>query len=411
MTTGQRIAQKRKELGLSQEALGEQMGVSRQAIYKWEADQALPEIEKLVALSKRFGTTVGWLLGVEEEAASAKEEDAELTPTQMKMVSEIVDRYISAQPKPKKRRKWPYIAAVCLLVVVFFQLFGRMDQLSNQYNNVQNAISNISSSVNMQIGSIANRVEEILKAQNNLTAEYEADITAMDYRAGTATLTMRAVPKTFVDGMTACFVVDNGISVEEFSCTLSEGTAFTAEAEVALTDNITASVAFFTPDGVRQTQLLENFSGYLSDSYPVLYINDHWYRTQISADGNLIIRNEYVAVRESAPMRGNAKMVECRVGIFRNQKLIAWAPECEKPSNYHGYSDDNRFFKVPDLTVEDFGTEETVVVAALVTDSYGRQYMCYEIPYCLRYDSDGEGYLGWVDYKEHDSDPANWEFE
>ena len=40
MTVGQRIAQKRKELGLSQEALGERLGVSRQAIYKWESDAA-----------------------------------------------------------------------------------------------------------------------------------------------------------------------------------------------------------------------------------------------------------------------------------------------------------------------------------------------------------------------------------
>ena len=66
MTTGQRIAQKRKESGLSQEALGEELGVSRQSIYKWESDAALPEIDKLVALSRRFGVTVGWLLGVEE---------------------------------------------------------------------------------------------------------------------------------------------------------------------------------------------------------------------------------------------------------------------------------------------------------------------------------------------------------
>ena len=66
MTTGQRIAQKRKESGLSQEALGEEVGVSRQSIYKWESDAALPEIDKLVALSRRFGVTVGWLLGVEE---------------------------------------------------------------------------------------------------------------------------------------------------------------------------------------------------------------------------------------------------------------------------------------------------------------------------------------------------------
>ena len=59
MTIGQRIAQKRKELALSQEALGEELGVSRQSIYKWESDAALPEIDKLIALSKRFGVSVG----------------------------------------------------------------------------------------------------------------------------------------------------------------------------------------------------------------------------------------------------------------------------------------------------------------------------------------------------------------
>ena len=41
MTIGQRISYKRKELALSQEALGEQLNVSRQSIYKWESDAAL----------------------------------------------------------------------------------------------------------------------------------------------------------------------------------------------------------------------------------------------------------------------------------------------------------------------------------------------------------------------------------
>ena len=63
MTIGQRVGQKRKELGLSQEALGEQLGVSRQSIYKWESDAAVPEIDKLIALSRLFGVSVGWLLG------------------------------------------------------------------------------------------------------------------------------------------------------------------------------------------------------------------------------------------------------------------------------------------------------------------------------------------------------------
>ncbi len=104
MTIGQRIAQKRKELGLSQEALGSRLGVSRQAIYKWEADSALPEVDKLIALSRLFGVSVGWLLGVEEppEAdAAPAETGGELTETQLKMVEEIVSRYIAARPSPE----------------------------------------------------------------------------------------------------------------------------------------------------------------------------------------------------------------------------------------------------------------------------------------------------------------------
>ena len=87
MTTGQRIALKRKEAGLSQETLGAELGVSRQSIYKWESDTALPEIDKLVALSRRFGVTVGWLLGVEEAPETASAPDSgELTDAQLKMV-------------------------------------------------------------------------------------------------------------------------------------------------------------------------------------------------------------------------------------------------------------------------------------------------------------------------------------
>lgn len=94
MTVGQRIAQKRKELGLSQEGLGERLGVSRQTVYKWESDAALPEIEKLVNLSREFSVSIDWLLGEGDEAR-------ELTPEQLRMVEEIVGRYLAAQPRPE----------------------------------------------------------------------------------------------------------------------------------------------------------------------------------------------------------------------------------------------------------------------------------------------------------------------
>lgn len=140
MTVGQRIAQKRKELGLSQEGLGARLGVSRQAIYKWESDATLPEIEKLVNLSREFSVSIDWLLGEGDEAK-------ELTPEQLRMVEEIVGRYLAAQPaektiilretveaeaepeedreqeepKPRKRRRWPWVLAGLMLVGVFFK--------------------------------------------------------------------------------------------------------------------------------------------------------------------------------------------------------------------------------------------------------------------------------------------------
>ena len=69
MTLGQRIQEGRLRLGLSQEGLGEKLGVSRQAVSRWEADGAVPDTDKLIALSKLFGITLNELLQVENPPA------------------------------------------------------------------------------------------------------------------------------------------------------------------------------------------------------------------------------------------------------------------------------------------------------------------------------------------------------
>ena len=133
MTMGQRIAEQRKRIGLSQEALGEKTGVSRQAISKWEADGAVPEIDKLIALSKLYGVSVGWLLGVE---AQPEKQNDELSDSQLKMVEEIVARYLAAQPAPQKRRSWLYALTTVIIIFVFISLFSRLDQLDNRYSSL-----------------------------------------------------------------------------------------------------------------------------------------------------------------------------------------------------------------------------------------------------------------------------------
>lgn len=67
----------RKKAGLSQEALAEKIGVSRQAISKWETGEASPEITKLPLLARTFGVTADWLL--DDEAGFDEEPPSEET--------------------------------------------------------------------------------------------------------------------------------------------------------------------------------------------------------------------------------------------------------------------------------------------------------------------------------------------
>ena len=62
MTFGQKLQTLRKEAGLSQEALAETLGVSRQAVSTWERDSGYPETEKLLAIARLFHVTLDALL-------------------------------------------------------------------------------------------------------------------------------------------------------------------------------------------------------------------------------------------------------------------------------------------------------------------------------------------------------------
>lgn len=67
MKLHEKIFNQRKLKGMSQEELAEKVGVSRQAVSKWETGEALPEITKLKALAEIFGVTTDFLLNEDEE--------------------------------------------------------------------------------------------------------------------------------------------------------------------------------------------------------------------------------------------------------------------------------------------------------------------------------------------------------
>ena len=393
MTIGERIAQKRKENNLSQEALGEALGVSRQSISKWESNNALPEIEKLIAMSKLFSVSVGWLLGVEETeqraeadeggaAESAPEDSGELSEQQLKMVEEIVSRYIAAQPKPQtlspRRRRIVKVcvvaAAVCLAMGLFW-LSSQMDQMENQYNNLQYALDRVTDSVNSQINGIGSRVEEILQSQNNLTADYAVDWVETDIPAGTVTIRAWAVPKTYREGMTATFLAVCGGETLEIPAELTEGQTFSATFDCPLVDDIQVSVVFLSED-LRETQFLQDFYELYTETIPVVDLDDTWCFDEVTLEnGNLNIPTNILRYRvwdtdyygESGDV---TEVAQVRVGLFQNRELVAWGEPIEQPSNYHGFEDWGFVqFEAVSLPVEQ---GDTLCYALVVTDEYGR---------------------------------------
>lgn len=67
MTLGEKLAMYRKQNNYTQEQLAELLGVSRQAISKWESDLAYPETEKLIKLSDMYGCSLDYLIKDREE--------------------------------------------------------------------------------------------------------------------------------------------------------------------------------------------------------------------------------------------------------------------------------------------------------------------------------------------------------
>ena len=411
MTVGQRIAQKRKELGLSQEGLGARLGVSRQAIYKWESDAALPEIEKLVNLSREFSVSIDWLLGQEDESR----EPRELTAEQLRMVEEIVGRYLAARPgtepsggdepskdegpeRPKKRRRWPLVLAglaAVVLIGVFSNLFSRLDRLYNDTQNLQMNVGEIRYDVNSQIYGITQRVEDILQRQNALTAEQSAEVTGTDYRTNTVTVSARAVPRTFVEGMTAEFILVSGGETVTVPGELGDDHAFTAQITGPLSDNIAVSAVLLIGDQ-RQTQLLNQFDGLYSSSFPELTVNGGlWgFHPEVRGDADVLVGADAAA-----------RITSLRLGLFRDKKLLAWYEQAEPPANSQG---DWQFFRLDGEWVME--PEHVYCVAAVVTDEYGRERVYQDFP--VMYDPESE----YVDYYAPDNvltedpNPANWEY-
>lgn len=104
MRLGQKITELRKKNNLSQEGLAEKMNVSRQAVSKWESNQSIPDIEKIVNLSELFGVTTDYLLKSGAPSFKIKTADIPVKDQLPILPDELVQKYLSTAKKSSKLR-------------------------------------------------------------------------------------------------------------------------------------------------------------------------------------------------------------------------------------------------------------------------------------------------------------------
>ena len=86
MQLGMKLAQKRKELGITQIELAERMHVTRQTVSRWEAGTVLPDVEKITSLASILHVTCDYLL--RDDAEDGQEQTAS-TPQKNTAVSRL----------------------------------------------------------------------------------------------------------------------------------------------------------------------------------------------------------------------------------------------------------------------------------------------------------------------------------
>lgn len=105
MNLGERIQKLRKEHQHSQEQLAELLGVSRQAISKWEGNQGQPEIGNVIKLSEAYGVSTDYILLGKESV------DLPTSDKNLKIESKAISTIVT-------------IGAMALITVVFITVLG-----------------------------------------------------------------------------------------------------------------------------------------------------------------------------------------------------------------------------------------------------------------------------------------------
>ena len=251
MTLGQNIQTARKAKGISQEALAEKIGVSRQALGKWEKDTALPGVDNLQALAKELGVSVDALLGCAAPDTAAP-------AVTLNALRDLLD---ARDAEACRRRRGAWLAAAAAAAVLLAvgggmaaRLQTRLDGLAGQYGYLSSEVSRTNSDLSARMQELQNAVRQgestVLDWGWHPLASLQDD--------GKMPVEVYVKPRTEQQGAAVTLCVTNGGDTALYAMQRGQDGVYTArELVFALGQDYALSVQWTNPNGTTVNENLD----------------------------------------------------------------------------------------------------------------------------------------------------------
>lgn len=273
----EKLYELRRASGMSQEELAEKLGVSRQAVSKWESGATQPELSKLIELSKLYSVSVDELLSLEH---AKPEQDAAESPVQSNAEKAPAEK-LSFRDFCIQHKKIIGGAAVALaaLIAVGVHYNNRINTLSTQVNDLRSQLYNVQNNLSNQIAGISNNVSDILERESSLISQYSCEVKSVNLKKQECTLAFSLLPKTIGENTAVSLLVTDRSSSSYTSDSPPTRTAdlkqdsfgyLHGEVTVPLSDELSVSVNFKT-HGETQSEELDTIYNLKTQNSPVLY--------------------------------------------------------------------------------------------------------------------------------------------
>ena len=251
MTLGQNLQAARKAKGLSQETLAEQIGVSRQALGKWEKDTALPGLDNLQAAAQVLGVSVDTLLGT--EAAG---------PAPAVTLDAMRDLLAARDAEQRKhRRLWGLLGAAAAVVVVLLLVVQnlayqrKMQSLTDSYAMLQSQLSSTTADLSTRM----DELQDAVRQGKSTVLEWRwvpVDKLHRDVQSSWMPVLVQVTPSESTTGMTARLSVTYGDTTELHDMGVLAGDIYQAQLVFTVGQTYDLTIQWTAADGTAANEKL-----------------------------------------------------------------------------------------------------------------------------------------------------------